>query len=135
MPGETSDEAIRQIETAITLASGIIPDYGCDNGSEIYIRPEVWHEAFWLSETHTFVSQCIAVYKAHFGIVPMIEGKSAGTDASHLVSIGKIPTVIFGPGDYRESHTVDEKVELNQLMQAVGYYTHLVKTVLQPKEC
>jgi hypothetical protein len=30
---------------------------------------------------------------------------------------------------------VDEKVELPQLMQAAAYYTHLVQTVLQPKEC
>jgi succinyl-diaminopimelate desuccinylase len=99
MPGESSDEAIRQIETAITSATGIIPDYGRDNGSEIFIKPEVWHEAFWMSETQSFVSKCIAVYKAYFGVVPVIEGKSAGTDASHLVAIGKIPTVIFGPGD------------------------------------
>jgi succinyl-diaminopimelate desuccinylase len=135
MPGESSDEAIRQIETAITSATGIIPDYGRDNGSEIFIKPEVWHEAFWMSETQSFVSKCIAVYKAYFGVVPVIEGKSAGTDASHLVAIGKIPTVIFGPGDYRESHTVDEKVELPQLIQAAGYYTQLVESVLQSKDC
>jgi succinyl-diaminopimelate desuccinylase len=135
MPGENSDEAIRQIKRAITSVTGIIPDCADDNGSEIFIKPEIWHEAFWMSEAHPFVSQCIAVYKAHFGVIPVIEGKSAGTDASHLVSMGKIPTVIFGPGDYRESHTVDEKVELPQLMQAAGYYAHLVETILQPKEC
>jgi len=131
MPGENSDEAIRQIEEVITRVSGIIPDRARDSGSEILIKPEAWHEAFWLSESHPFASRCISVYKLHFGCEPVIEGKSAGTDASHLVSLGKIPTVIFGPGDYRESHTVDEKVELSQLAQATAYYTQLVETVLQ----
>ena len=150
MPGENSNAAIQQIEAAITSATGIVPDYGraggaqkqpsnglengsgngSGNGSDITITPEVWHEPFWLPPSHPFVSQCIAVYKARFGNEPLIEGKSAGTDASHLVSMGNIPTVIFGPGDYRESHTVDEKVQLSQLLPAVAYYTELVQTVL-----
>lgn len=134
MPGEKSDDAIRQIEAVITSVTGITPDRGKDNGSEILISPEVWHEAFWMPESHPFVFRCISVYRSHFGTEPVIEGKSAGTDASHLVSLGKIPTVIFGPGDYRESHTVDEKVELSQLVQATAYYTQLLEAVLQPKE-
>jgi len=134
MPGENSDEAIHQIKMAIVSATGIIADSAYNNGSEIIIKPEVWHEAFWMPETHNFVSKCIAVYQEYFGTVPVIEGKSAGTDASHLFCIGNIPTVIFGPGDYRESHTVNEKVELPQLMRAAGYYTRLVETTMQPKE-
>ena len=135
MPGESSTEAIQQIETIIASATGIRPAYSDDPESEILIHPEIWHEPFWMPETHTFVSQCVAVYQTCFGTSPAIEGKSAGTDASHLVTMGNIPTVIFGPGDYRESHTVDEKIELSQLMPAVAYYTQLVETIMQSKEC
>jgi len=132
MPGERSDEAIRQIETAITRATGIVPDNHRDKGAEIVITPEVWHEPCWLDPTHPFVLNCLSVYRSYFGKDPLIEGKSAGTDASHLMSLGHIPTVIFGPGDYRESHTVDEKVDLTQLMPATAYYVDLVKKVLSP---
>ena len=135
MPGESSDEAIDQIEKAITAATGVIPAYAPDNNSEILVKPEVWHEPFWMPETHAYVSRCIEIFVSCFGTRPAIEGKSAGTDASHLVSMGKIPTVIFGPGDYRESHTVDEKVDLLQLDPAMNYYSQLVKTLLNAKEC
>lgn len=134
MPGEKSEEAIDQIEQAITTATGIVPDKTKDNGSEIVISPEVWHEPFWMDQSQPFVKQCVAVYRRFFGASPVFEGKSAGTDASHLVSLGRIPTIVFGPGDYRQSHTVDEKLELAQLEKAVGFYTGLVETALKPEE-
>ena len=134
MPGERSDEAIDQIEKAIIAATGVTPAYAPDNNSEILVKPEVWHEPFWMPESNPFVSRCIEIFISCFGTRPAFEGKSAGTDASHLVSMGKIPTVIFGPGDYRESHTVDEKVDLLQLDPAVSYYSQLVMTLLSAKE-
>ena len=131
MPKENSAEAISQVERAIEAATGVRPAAADQDAAEIGLASEVWHEPFWIEEEHPFVRQCVSVYRAAFGRDPVVEGKSAGTDASHLTSMARIPTVIFGPGDYRRSHTVDECVELSQLLPALGFYSGLVESVLK----
>jgi acetylornithine deacetylase/succinyl-diaminopimelate desuccinylase len=137
MPGETGDLAIKQIEAVISRVTGEIPgrigDVPADEivaEPEVMIHPEVWHEPFWMGEDTPYVQKCVETYRDVFGKTPVFEGKSAGTDASHLVSMGKIPTIIFGPGDYRVSHTVNEGVEISQLDGALKYYIALVKKLL-----
>ncbi|MDR0689316.1 MAG: M20 family metallopeptidase [Spirochaetaceae bacterium] len=140
MPGETGDLAVKQIEEVITQVTGRLPgrkggalidETSSDPGEpEALINPEIWHEPFWMGEDNPYVQRCVETYRELFGKPPVFEGKSAGTDASHLVSIGKIPTIIFGPGDYRVSHTIDEGVEISQLDGALRYYISLVKKLL-----
>ena len=98
------------------------------------MKAEVWHEPFWIDEHHELVQRCFAVYQALFGKTPAREGKSAGTDGSHLYGMAGIPTVIFGPGDYRRSHTVDESVELSQLLPALRFYSGLAESILRGVE-
>jgi acetylornithine deacetylase/succinyl-diaminopimelate desuccinylase family protein len=125
MPGESSNAALKQIKECITRLAGD------EEGFSVFLHPELWHEPFWMEKDHPFVQACTAVYQTVFNKAPVYEGKSAGTDASHLVSMGKIPTIIFGPGDYQVSHTVDEKLELAQMGPAVAYYSALIKNLLQ----
>jgi acetylornithine deacetylase len=42
-----------------------------------------------------------------------------GADMRLLVNEGKIPTVIFGPGDVRQAHRPDEHVPIAHLETAV----------------
>jgi len=131
MPSESGETAIRQIEDIIEKVTGVSPAMEDKDGAQIVIKPEVWHEPFWMDKNHPFVRAFILHYREHFGKEPVFEGKSAGTDASHLVKIGNIPTVIFGPGDYRRSHTVDEKVEIAQVGKAVEFYSYLIDHILR----
>jgi len=39
-------------------------------------------------------------------------------DMSRYVNIGHIPTVIYGPGHMDQAHTVDEFIELDQIIAA-----------------
>jgi acetylornithine deacetylase len=41
-----------------------------------------------------------------------------GSDLRLLVNVGRIPTVLFGPGDVRVAHMADEYVPLDQLRSA-----------------
>jgi acetylornithine deacetylase/succinyl-diaminopimelate desuccinylase len=130
MPNETSQAAIEQIRRVIETATGVSPAADDSRDAEIVMTAEVWHEPFWIDEGSDLVRACTAVYREQFGREPVFEGKSAGTDASHLTSMGRIPTVIFGPGDYNCSHMVDERVDLTQLAPAVRYYGGLVERIL-----
>jgi succinyl-diaminopimelate desuccinylase len=134
MPNERSQDAIEQIRRVIESTTGVNPAAVDCRDAQIVMTPEVWHEPFWIDEGSELVRECTALYREQFEREPAFEGKSAGTDASHLTSMGKIPTVVFGPGDYNRSHTVDERVELAQLGPAARYYEGLALRLLRGGE-
>ncbi|MCX7031544.1 MAG: M20 family metallopeptidase [Spirochaetes bacterium] len=53
-------------------------------------------------------------------------GVPYGTDASKLAEAG-LPSVVLGPGDIVQAHTVDEWIEIAELEHAVEIYVELVK--------
>jgi succinyl-diaminopimelate desuccinylase len=67
------------------------------------------------------VQALIQSYTTLLGSPPKIRGKSAATDASHLVAAG-IPTVLFGPGNSAFSHTVRERVPLERVVTSGKVY-------------
>jgi acetylornithine deacetylase len=52
-------------------------------------------------------------------------GVPYGTDGSKLAEAG-LPTVVIGPGDIAQAHTVDEWIEIDQLERAVEVYVALL---------
>jgi acetylornithine deacetylase ArgE len=53
-------------------------------------------------------------------------GVPYGTDASKLAEAG-LPSVVLGPGDIAQAHTVDEWIEVAEMERAVEVYVELVK--------
>ncbi|UCC89721.1 MAG: ArgE/DapE family deacylase [Anaerolineales bacterium] len=49
----------------------------------------------------------------------IISGFPAGCDARHLHNGAGIPTLVFGPGDLQYAHSIDERVSLEEYMQAI----------------
>ena len=52
------------------------------------------------------------------GSAPPVEGVTYGADMRLLVNVGRIPTVLFGPGDVRVAHMPDEYVPIEELRSA-----------------
>ena len=52
------------------------------------------------------------------GAAPPVEGVTYGADMRLLVNVGRIPTVLFGPGDVRVAHMPDEYVPIDDLAVA-----------------
>lgn len=130
MPGESGAEAVMDIVSVITEITGIVPDLDQLEQSSILVRPEYWHEACWTPEEHPFIRTCSGVFEDRFGKPPVCTGKAAGTDASHLVNQGGMPTLIFGPGDFHLSHTNKERIVFSQVIEAVDFYKETIKRVL-----
>lgn len=57
------------------------------------------------------------------------DGSSTGvtysTDACYLGGHGGLPCVVLGPGSIDQAHTIDEWIDLDQVVQAVDVYTQL----------
>ncbi len=58
---------------------------------------------------------------------PEITRKRGWTDAALLANYGNIPTVVFGPGEISSSHTKDESVSVEELVDAVEIYGRIIE--------
>jgi succinyl-diaminopimelate desuccinylase len=131
MPGESGTDAVREIAEMVERTLGIAPDVGADRGGEVVLQPEFWHEPCWTPEQSPIAASACKVIEQIIGRPPVIRGKAAGTDASHLVSQAGIPTIILGPGDFRLSHTAQERVKAADVWKAVAVYQALALELLK----
>lgn len=67
---------------------------------------------------HRLTTTVATAYRDVAGVVPVYEGVTYGSDMRHLVNVGNIPTVLFGPGDVRLCHRSDEHVPISDLVTA-----------------
>lgn len=66
----------------------------------------------------------------HHSLTPI--GKGYYTDASVLTPGLDVPTLIFGPGDERLAHQVNERIELKDVHLAARFYMKLARKFLSP---
>ena len=52
------------------------------------------------------------------GKIPELEGVTYGSDLRLFTNHGKIPAVLYGPGDVIDAHTVDEFIVIDEVIQA-----------------
>jgi len=95
---------------------------------EIEIIKEL--SALQTDANHPFIQNLKSISKSD------VLGLSYATDAAHLVSVDNpIPFVIFGPGDPKNIHKIDEFIELEQIFQAIEYLTNaLLQTYNKEKD-
>jgi putative selenium metabolism hydrolase len=93
-------------------------------GMDIQYKP--FHEAWQIDLDHELAKACIAAYEESFRHPP------AGyifwdfsTNAVTPVSLG-IPTIGFGPGEYKLAHTRNENCAVEQVLDACRFYTNLI---------
>jgi succinyl-diaminopimelate desuccinylase len=101
IPGETTDEVVAELEAALSEARNDVP-------------------VGLLSEA-----------REAFGIETSEIGYAGATDARFLINQGRIPTIVFGPGDVLLAHTTGEYVRVEQLVQATRAYAYAFARFLQ----
>ncbi len=72
---------------------------------------------------HAILESVAEVIRELTGSSPPVEGVPYGADMRLLVNEGRIPTILFGPGDVRQSHRPDEFVPLDDLLLATRALT------------
>jgi len=58
-------------------------------------------------------------FKKMTNTIPIISGRTGGSDTRFLINYGNTPTVIFGPGSTNQMHAIDEHVKIEDLLIAV----------------
>jgi putative selenium metabolism hydrolase len=90
------------------------------------IKYEPFHSAWKIDMDHELTQACIAAYCENFGTEPVeFDFWDFSTNAVTPVSLG-IPTIGFGPGEYKLAHMRNENCEVSQIIEACGFYTRLI---------
>jgi succinyl-diaminopimelate desuccinylase len=79
---------------------------------------------------HSLVRAVAESYRRVTGAGAEISGFIGFSDAGLLVNRGKIPTVIFGPGNVEQAHAINEYVNLKDVCTAARVYLHVVRSIL-----
>ena len=82
--------------------------------------------AFEMEEDHPFLDTLKDSVAWGTGKAPVVNGSAAGNDARLLRNIGKMPTVILGPGPLENCHMPDEWLPLDEYLQCILTYAHLI---------
>lgn len=117
LPGTTRDEAIASIERRLAGAglSGI--DYS--------IEVEDFGEGSEMSPDEPFAALVRGCIASVTGTEPPTVGMSFTTDARFVRNQGGAPTVVCGPGDVAQAHSIDEWVSVDQLAQATAAFARI----------
>ncbi len=116
LPGETSEDAIAQIESAIsdTVAAPFAWALSVDRVCPPYIAAE----GDPLVDTVQRIVQRV-------GRAGTLGTDPAADDSSWLGNAG-ISTVLCGPGAPEQAHTTGEQVDVSQIRDAISIYAHLI---------
>ena len=99
-------------------------------GFEYELAPYVSVAAAYLPENHELVGMCDRVHGKMFGGKIAVRDFGACNDQSFLIDAG-IPTLVLGPGSIDQAHTVDEFVEVDELLRCTDYFYELAKEILR----
>ncbi len=130
-PGET-EAAIRQEMDRLIEGKRATWEIGilqrkCWTGKEITYKP--FHMAWKIAENHELTLACNAAYQDHFGKTPYEYGFwDFSTNAVTPVSM-RIPVIGFGPGNPKLAHMRNERCEIQQIIDACGFYTNLIQHI------
>jgi acetylornithine deacetylase len=116
MPGESTDAAREALASALTVAA--------KKDAWLADHPPAleWFEGqFESGETaqDSPIVQAIAEgHRAILGQAPVVQGVTYGSDLRLFTNHGGIPAVLYGPGSIFDAHTVNEHVELEEVVTA-----------------
>ncbi len=115
--GETDETARKEIEDCLETVRARVPDI-LVHANSIKYKPTVFVDPD--SPIVKITRQCIEDVT---GSVPVVAGKDGGTDATWIVNMGKVPAIIFGPGEYlKASLAADEFVSIEDMISATKVY-------------
>ncbi len=94
------------------------------NGAELVYRPK--HDPWRIARDAPLTRACDAAYADTFGTAPSrYDFWDFSTNAVVPVSMG-VPTIGFGPGEYKLAHMTNERCALKSVVEACAFYTNLV---------
>jgi putative selenium metabolism hydrolase len=124
--GETSEQAVRQLEHMPAVAEGVatvrLLDYDQPSWRGFTYPTRKYFPAWETEEDSVAVRSALATAERVLGRQPRIHRSAFSSHGCATAGIFDIPTVGFGPGDEIHSHSVNDQISLAQLEPAMAFY-------------
>ena len=92
-------------------------------GLKISYHP--FHLPWQIDLDHELARTCFKAFNEAFGSDPEVDYWDFSTNAVATVAAG-IPTIGFGPGEYKLAHMVNENCEVSQIIDACNFYAAMM---------
>ena len=131
VPGETEDDIRGEMDRLVkgknaTWEMGTLHRKSW-TGMDITYVP--FHSAWKIDLGHKLSQACVRAYRQIFGHEPAgYDFWDFSTNAVTPVSL-RIPTIGFGPGEYKLAHMRNENCQVDQIVEACDFYTRLIKEI------
>ena len=136
--GETKESVLKPIQDIILESEKEDPHFkakayyavgeeNCYTGNKI--QGERFFPAWLFDEEEDFIRKAFQGLK-DAGLNPSITHYSFCTNGSHYAGEANIKTIGFGPSKENLAHTVDEYIEIDQLLKATRGYYGIIKALL-----
>lgn len=124
VPGESREEVLRQVRSEI---DALLADHPKLNAS---IVEKIWWPGYELDDSEAIVKIAADAFETVVGRKPEFGVKDAGTDASWIYNLARIPVIMFSPGDGLRAMNADESVSITDMMTATKVIGQIVADVL-----
>jgi len=131
VPGETEADIREEMDRLLEgkRAAWTVGTLHRRSWTGLPVRYEPFHLAWRIDQGHPLAQACIGAWREQFGSDPSeFVFWDFSTNAVTPVALG-IPTIGFGPGDYRLAHMRDESCPVQQIVDACGFYVRVIERV------
>lgn len=128
VPGETEADIRREMDEIIQgkKATWEVGTLHRKSWTGLDIHYEPFHPAWKIEMEHPLTQACLRAYQDAFGQPPTaFDFWDFSTNAVTPVSMG-IPTIGFGPGEYKLAHMRNENIETQQIVDACRFYMGVI---------
>ena len=129
VPGETEADIQQEMDQIILgkNATWAVGTLNRISWTGLPIKYVPFHIAWKIDLEHELTKACMAAYRAQFGADPArYDFWDFSTNAVTPVSLG-IPSIGFGPGEYKLAHMRNESCEVQQILDACGFYARVIQ--------
>jgi len=124
IPSESLQEVLREYEDILEELSKEYPGFkGVMRRMPSSLMKKFDHVPMETSPDHPLVSAVKDSIELITGAQPKMTTRRGWTDAAILNYYGKIPTVVYGPGDISRSHTPGEYITVEELIDGFKAYS------------
>ncbi|MBT8352349.1 MAG: YgeY family selenium metabolism-linked hydrolase [Deltaproteobacteria bacterium] len=127
--GETKETIKKEMDAIISgkKASWEIGILHRKSWTGMDIRYHPFHLPWQIDLDHDLTKVCFKAFNKAFGSDPELDYWDFSTNAVTTTAMG-IPTIGFGPGEYKLAHMVNENCQLSQIIDACDFYATVINT-------